>query len=180
MLTVELGKELKQAWMQCCRARGARAGPAIAALVQADLERHAALPRRGEANPAFGAVRFTVAPRPDERERVRHEISLTPSEDAAANKAAKDCGLALTAWIVAAVRAALTGLPTYGQHELTALTDSSRLVTGLILDIAMWRRAGVPETLDGRFAMLEAELRQHVQAVQALLAAGTRRWEIVP
>ncbi|HJV71226.1 hypothetical protein [Ideonella sp.] len=186
LLSVDLGPALKAAWRAHCDALGVKAGPAICALVEASLKAPEAASARGASNGAMSGVGRPLASpalarlgcRPDHGPKVPREIALTPTEDAAIKDVCASQGLGYQAWLVAAVRAALTQTPTFGQAEMEALTASNALLAGVAIDLAQWRRQVAETALADRLESLEATIKRHVELSSRTMAQGTRRWEI--
>jgi len=186
LLSVDLGAALKAAWRAHCDALGVKPGPAICALVQASLKAPtAALGREVIDGDASGACRPPASPtlarlgfRSDLGPKVPREIALTPSEDAAIKDVCASQGFGYQAWLVAAVRAALTHTPTFGQAEMEALTASNALLAGVAIDLSQWRRQVAETAIADRLESLEATVRAHVELSSRTMAQGSRRWEI--
>ena len=130
LVTVQLGKDLKQDWVQWCQKRQLVPGAALRSLVEraiADgLELAAA--RDGV------RVKVRVAKEPDAGAKVSREMQFTPSENAAVEAVAGAEGFGFQDWVIAAVRAALAQAPSYGQNELEALTASNAMLVRIVAD----------------------------------------------
>lgn len=180
LLTVDLGPELKAAFATWCAVRKVKAGPTVRQAV-AGLVSGATEPSTSPAKPVAvveaALPAFRVVAAPDAGEKVRRELQLTPSEDVAVTAIAEARGYNFQGWVVAAIRAGLTGSPSFGQGELEALVASNRLVGQIAMDMGSFRCSNVwPPAKVG--VDLENELRQHVESVSAVMAAGVRRWTI--
>lgn len=83
--------------------------------------------------------------------------------------------------MVAAVRAALTLAPTYGQAELEALTRSNAGLADMRISLgSLLRNAAPTAELASRITALQNDLRTHCELVSQTMAAGTRRWQLKP
>lgn len=175
LVTVQLGPDLKRDWTQWCADRGLVPGKALRSLVETALADglELATSRSGE------SVRVVVAKQPDRGPKVGREIQFTPSENKAIEAAAKDQGFAFQEWVIAAVRAALTKAPSYGQAELEALTQSNAHMAQIAVELAaLRRREGTNGNQAEALVRLEGDIRQHVETVSAAMAQGAQRWQL--
>jgi hypothetical protein len=174
LLTVQLGADLKRLWTMWCADRGLVPGKALRNLVERAVTEglEPAPSRSGE----VGHV--VVAKQPDRGPKMGREVQFTPSENAAIEAAAEAQGFAFQEWVVAAVRAALTKAPSYGQAELEALTQSNAHMAQVALELAALRRQEDAGDLAEALGQLEGEIRQHVEAVSAAMAQGAQRWQL--
>lgn len=177
LLTVQLGVELKARWTKRCVQRGVVPGKALREMVEGAVsdaaEAHAAKTRAP-------ALKVRLGSRPDSDPKIGREVQFTGSENAAIEAAAAAEGFAFQEWIVAAARAALVQVPSYGQSELEALTQSNARMAAIAVDLAAVRRQvgeGSGALVDP-LAALEAEIRQHVEKVSAVMAQGVQRWQL--
>ncbi|WP_155847652.1 hypothetical protein [Asticcacaulis benevestitus] len=129
--------------------------------------------------PAQSSLMVLVAERPT----IRHEIALTASEQGRVAAMAEADGLSITKWIVALIRARLTGTAQFGQEELEALAQSNlqmlaigRNLNALAKAANMRGGAGAQEARDIRD--LEAEIRSHVAKVSNLMTGNAARWRL--
>lgn len=173
-IKIDLGVEVKRAWMQWCADHGLVPNKALRSLVERALVDGLELStsRPGE------VVRVVVAKQPDRGAKVSRELQFTPSENAAIEAVAKAQGFAFQEWVIAAVRAALTKAPSYGQTELEALTQSNALMAQVALDLAALRRQEAAGEVAEALGRLEGEIRQHVETVSAAMAQGAQRWQL--
>ena len=199
VLQVFLGAALKARWAAHCEDAGVAAGAPLRGYVEAQLSgrgqpdplkssagRCDALP--GPAEAGYGVAQFMamaarrravrLVARPDEGRRVERSVYFTPSEAMALEAASGAARMGLHEYVVAAVRAAVSHTPTFGQDELEALTASGALLAGVVVDLARWRREVSETELSARLGALEAAVKAHVEASCQALAQGTRRWEI--
>ncbi|BEV13194.1 hypothetical protein ATDW_36900 (plasmid) [Asticcacaulis sp. DW145] len=114
---------------------------------------------------------------------MRHEIALTASEQDRVIAMADADGLSVTKWIVALIRARLTGTAQFGQQELEELAQSNlqMLAIGRSLNtLAKAVNKGGdftdldPETL----RKLEGDIRAHVAKVSNLMTGNAARWRL--
>ncbi len=123
-------------------------------------------------------MRVDLGKHPDKGPKVSRELQFTPSENAAVEAAARGQGFGFQEWVIAAVRAALTKVPTYGQAELEALTQSNAHMATVAIELgALRRQAGGDESADA-IANIEADVRRHVETVSTAMAQGARRWQL--
>ena len=174
LVTVQLGKDLKQDWVQWCQKRQLVPGAALRSLVEraiADgLELAAA--RDGV------RVKVRVAKEPDAGAKVSREMQFTPSENAAVEAVAGAQGFGFQDWVIAAVRAALAQPPSYGQNELEALTASNAMLVRIVADVAALRRGENNPEVTERLRSLEKDLKTHVETVSSAMAKGAKRWRL--
>ncbi|RRS01199.1 hypothetical protein EIP75_21735 [Aquabacterium soli] len=174
LMTIDLGKPLKADWVKWCADRGLVPGKVMRGMVERALAEGLEL----AAGPSGEKVRVVVLDEPDRGAKVGREIQLTPSENKAAEAAAKAEGYGFQEWVIAAVRAALANAPSYGQAELEALTQSNAAMAQVAVELAALRRQEPDAQLVARLADLESEIRHHVETVSAAMAQGARRWQL--
>ncbi|CAM2197891.1 protein of unknown function [Paraburkholderia kururiensis] len=111
---------------------------------------------------------------------MRIEVRLTPAELEAVGKQAAASSVTLNRWIVALIRAHLTGEPQLGQVEMRLLSDSnqqlatvSRWLAQLARDAAAGRLTPDTESNMGAVRQL---IGTHLRAVTALIRANLDRW----
>ncbi len=173
-IKIDLGLEMKRAWMQWCADRGLVPNKALRALVEQALSEGA----EPSAIRIPKAVCVTVTQHPDRGPKVGREVQFTPSEDAAIEAAAQAQGFGFQEWVIAAVRAALTKSPSYGQAEIEALTQSNAHMAQIAVDLAALRRQEGETDIAEALARVEGDVRQHVEKVSAAMAQGARRWQL--
>lgn len=123
-----------------------------------------------------------LEPITDGAEKLRKEIRLTESEFRQADALAFKEGFALARWIVALVRARLTGAPQLGQHELELLARSNMQILAVGRNLNQIAKAMhmSPEVGSGcrpeLVEQLHAAFREHAATVAAVLAANVNRW----
>lgn len=174
LMTVELGPALKSDWARWCSERGLVPGRTVRTLVERAIREGLEL----GAGAGGRAIALKVLPAPDQGPKVQREVHFTPTEDQAVARAADAAGLGYFEWVIAAVRAALTAAPTYGQAELEAVTESNRMLANVLLELGSIRRAGGAGLDAERLERLERDVRRHVETVSAAMAQGARRWQI--
>lgn len=174
LVTVQLGKDLKQEWVQWCQKRQLVPGAALRSLVERAIADGLEL-----ATARDGVrVKVRVAKEPDAGSKVSREMQFTPSENAAVEAVAGAQGFGFQDWVIAAVRAALAQAPSYGQNELEALTASNAMLVRIVADLAALRRGENNPEVTERLRSLEKDLRAHVETVSSAMAKGAKRWRL--
>jgi hypothetical protein len=168
-LCVELGP-LRLRWDDWCASRSLTAGEGARQLITAaiydDRDVHSVVVVHDLARPLVGEP------------RTRIEIRLTASELAGVAQRAMVSGLSGNRWIVSLVRAQLTRQPQLGEHELRALSESSRQLANINRLLAQLVRSSGADPSD---QMLDwAETRQrieaHLRATSSVIRANLDRW----
>lgn len=174
LVTVQLGKDLKQEWVQWCQKRQLVPGAALRSLVERAIADGLEL-----ATARDGVrVKVRVAKEPDAGAKVSREMQFTPSENAAVEAVAGAQGFGFQDWVIAAVRAALAQAPSYGQNELEALTASNAMLVRIVADLAALRRGENNPEVTERLQSLEKDLKAHVETVSSAMAKGAKRWRL--
>lgn len=174
LVTVQLGKDLKQEWVQWCQKRQLVPGAALRSLVERAIADGLEL-----ATARDGVrVKVRVAKEPDAGAKVSREMQFTPSENAAVEAVAGAQGFGFQDWVIAAVRAALAQAPSYGQNELEALTASNAMLVRIVADLAALRRGENNPEVTERLRSLEKDLKAHVETVSSAMAKGAKRWRL--
>ena len=167
----------KQPWLDWCQAQGVTPSDALRRVVA----RLVAAKRKVEVTDQAPAAILR-----GERERpiARKEISLTASELARVQALAAAEGFSATKWIVALIRARLTGTAQYGQRELELLAKSNLQLLAIGRNLNQVARALNSTPQDRtiyRVALMDA-LRAHIKAhtkiVSNAMAANVHRWRI--
>lgn len=172
-LFIELG-EAKPHWDRWCARHGltpaAGARQLIFEAMLGDAALHDAMPE--------SSVRWTVVR--EHREPV--VIRLTTTELTAVEQRAAALGFKKNRWIVALVRAHLTGEPQFGEQEMMLLAASNRQLASIGRLLGCIARDGasvagrtVPVDRQQLVAM-KKELDAHLRAVAALVRANLDRW----
>jgi hypothetical protein len=174
LITVQLGKELKTQWVNWCSERDLVPGKALRKLVDKALVEGLEL----GVSEGGKRIRVIVGKTPDTGPKIDREMRFTPSEDAAITAAAAAQGFGFQEWVIAATRAALAKAPSYGQAELEELTRSNKHLAQLVAELAALRRAEALPKLADHLAMMEADVRAHVEVVSAAMAQGVQRWQL--
>jgi hypothetical protein len=130
-----------------------------------------------------------TGPRPvdrnaSEKPTVRKEVALTTSEYQRALDLARGEGYVITKWIVALVRARLTGSAQFGQHELEKLGESNLRLLQIgrnlnqiakTLNAQPWERTAYRVDL---IEQLSVAIKEHTKAVSEAMTANADRWRI--
>ena len=169
-ISVEL-KELREPWFAWCKAQGLTPSEAIRQLVL-----QAVGGGIGADQPVGGEADDVSAD--DLR---RHELRMTQVEADALAAAAQQAGMSSSRYLVCLLRAQLMSRPYFGSEEVEALTQSNRLLMGLVH--AMSKAAREPSTPMEQRRINQAQIQflrdlveKHVRSVSALLTANSRRW----
>ena len=169
-LCVELGA-VRLHWEDWCARRGLTVGEGarrlIVAAIRDDGDAQSVMVVRDLDRPVVGEP------------RTRIEIRLTASELAAVEQRASSSGLNGNRWIVSLVRTQLTREPQLGEHEMRALSESSRQLAGINRLLGQLVRAGgidleherTPNWVD----MLD-RIDAHLRATSAVIRANLDRW----
>lgn len=173
-IKVDLGLEVKRAWMQWCADRGLVPSKALRSLVEQTLvEGLEQSPGRDDR-----AVQVSVAAQPDHGAKVSREVRFTPTENEAIEAAAGCQGFGYQEWVVAAVRAALAKVPSYGQAEIEALTQSNLGLVQIVRELRDLRASGPGEDAQTQLRTLENQIRKHVEQASFVMAKGAQRWQL--
>ena len=198
LLTIDLGTDLKSRWFQWCAERQLVPGKALKSLLEQTLKHGpgaAEMPSTpvpavqsgriaGRAlqgclqglHPPFAAKERVV--RASTQPKFGHEIYFTATEYHALLTVAAAQGFGLHEFVIAAVRAALAQMPTFGQAELEALTRSNAALVNVVAGLVALKSAMNDATIAQQFASLENDVRSHIETASRLMAVGTRRWQL--
>lgn len=175
-ITVDL-LEHKQAWLDYCESHGTTPSAAFRQIVQTVL-------RKQTGQSSTGLLPGPVAVDEPEKATVRKKIGLTPSEAERVEVAASAEGFSPTRWIVALIRAKLTGKPQFGQQELEALMQSNMRLLQIGRNLNQLAKAlnTSPEHEHRvRVEMIErltSDIKDHAQVVSNEMAANVERWRL--
>ncbi len=114
-------------------------------------------------------------------ERQRIEIRVSATEHLALKAAADREGMSVPRWLATYMRTHLTGEEHLGRAEVEALARSSQLLLALgrnINQIAynLNQRADSDALTSAQIAYVTDFLKEHTQAVAAVLHANSKRW----
>lgn len=172
-ITVDLG-ELKALWQTWCQAHGVTPSHALRNALRQAMD------RRATRTPA---PRLRVTPK-RERATARIELNLTTSELSGLKKMAGHEGYVPTKWLVAMVRAKLTGQPHVGQPELERLTRSNQQLLALgrnlnqiakVLNTSPQNRTAFRVDV---ITELSRVIRAHTDKVSDVLRGTVERWHL--
>ena len=175
-LSVDLGS-LKDSWLAWCKAQGTSSSDAMREVVRR-------LTTGEVAQPGMAPVARALRGERDSK-RVRREIALTGSEDALARSVAEGMGFSVPKWLIACVRAQLTGQPQFGHQELNALTESNYQLLAIGRNLnqiarAINRNPDVATPLQAEaIEELRAVIDHHVGQVARVVEANTERWRLL-
>jgi hypothetical protein len=167
----------KQPWLDWCKSQGVTPSEAFRRVVARLV---AAKSKDAVTDQALAAIVIGEPQKPT----ARKEITLTASEMAHVEALAAAEGFSATKWIVALIRARLTGTGQYGQRELELLAQSNLQLLAIGRNLNQVARALNSTPQDRtvyRIALIDA-LRAHIKAhtklVSNAMAANVHRWRI--
>jgi hypothetical protein len=175
-VTVDL-LSYKQPWIDWCEAQSVTPSDAFRRVV-ARL-----VPAKGTVNRPDQTPAGIVKAVP-EKPTARKEITLTASELARVEALAAAEGFSATRWIVALIRARLTGTGQYGQRELELLAQSNLQLLAIGRNLNQVARALNSTPQDRtvyRIALIDAlrgHIKTHTKLVSDAMAANVHRWQI--
>lgn len=179
-LNIHLGPDLKARWNTYCAGLGKKPGAAIREAVEAQLSKADGSP--AAAASVRPAPKRQVDERPDEGQKARIEVRLTPSEKAAVHALAEAEGCSAQQWIINTVRATLTRQPQFGMRELDALGESNYQLLAIgrnLNQIAKRLNEGLPETFTvEHIEKLRKVIEQHTELVSKAMRASLERWSV--
>ena len=198
LLTIDLGTDLKASWFQWCVERQLAPGKALKSLIEKTLEDapgasqappqpiptvHIGTSSDARSNVVYKSYTPPFATqeritRASSQPKVVVKVSFTLSEHQALVAFATAQGFGVQAFVIAAVRAALAQAPTYGQAELEALTRSNATLVNVVLALVALKSETDDATIAERLALLEHEVKSHIEHVSRSMAIGTRRWQL--
>lgn len=165
-------KDLREPWDQWCKARGMTTSEAVRLVLGRVLK--GAPVSEGLPNPADFEDEVGS-------ERRRIELRVSATEYLALKTAANREGMSIPRWLAAYMQTHLTGDEHLGRAEVEALARSSQLVLALgrnINQIAynLSQRADSDTLTSAQIAYVTDFLKEHTQAVAAVLHANSKRW----
>lgn len=161
----------KQPWLDWCKAQGLTPADAFRKIVARLVSRPTAAPG-------------TIVSDTPEKPAARREVKLTPSEDWALEALAIAEGFSPTKWIVALIRARLTGTAQYGQRELELLDRSNMRLLAIgrnLNQVAKALNASPADYSLYRVELIEdlqKTIKEHTRTVSDAIAANVSRWRI--
>ena len=169
-LNVYLGP-LKQPWIAYCKNLGKKPGAALKEEIEHQLE------KSSEVSPFQQTKEI-----PDDVEKQRFEILLTPSEKAALEKRARLERCSQRRWVIDAIRASLTKEPQLSMTEIDVLGESNyqllaigRNLNQIAKAMNEGRRDSITmESIQQLFQIIDA----HTESVSRALRASLERWNI--
>ena len=162
----------KQSWIDYCSARNITPSEAFR-LVVAKL-----------ADKGYADVLRNVAEGEPDGGKIRKEIRLTESETVQAESLAFKEGFSLSRWIVALVRARLTGTVQLGQQEMELLARSNMQLLTLGRNLNQIAKALNTSPENRRVFKvnviedLQTRIKEHTTVVASVMAANVERWRI--
>ena len=172
-ITVDLG-ELKAPWQTWCQDHGVTPSHALRNALRQAMDRRAT---------RAPVPRLRVTPK-GERATARIELNLTTSELAALKRMAGHEGYVPTKWVVAMVRAKLTGEPQVGQSELDTLTRSNQQLLALGRNLNQIAKVlnSAPQNRTAFRVEVVTELSRVIQAhtkkVSDVIRGTVERWHL--
>lgn len=176
---VELGSELKDAWLKWCKEKGIKHGNAAKSLLQAVLDGSLDLAITTRLEGGGKPLKLKVMPvAEDDVKKIEIRISLTPSEVEAVKEVAKAQGLDYQDWMIGAVRGALANVAMFGKLELEQLVASNKELASISLSLVAVKSDITDNEVKRLVADLQSQIRIHVELVSKTMAQGARRWHI--
>ncbi|KAE8755323.1 plasmid stabilization protein [Paraburkholderia madseniana] len=169
-LCVELGA-VRPRWDAWCARRGVTVGEGvrqlIAVAVNAEADDRPVEIESGLTRPIVGESRSRI------------EIRLTAAEKMVVEQRAAASGLHSNRWIVALIRAQLTGEPQLGARELLLLSASNQQLAVISRSLGQLARGGgagftCQELAD--FEGIREKIDAHLRAVTGVVRANLDRW----
>lgn len=167
----------KQPWLDWCKTSGVTPSDAFRQIVARLVAgKGGATARPIAARPA------PVARTAEERPTVRKEISLTATELTRVEALAHEEGFSVSRWLVATVRARLTGTRPLGQRELEVLRQSNAQLLAVGRNLNQIAKALNQTPQDRKLfrvtqiEALSAQIKAHSVAVANVMAEDLRRW----
>jgi hypothetical protein len=167
----------KQPWLDWCETQAVTPSDAFRRVVARLVA------NKGDAGRTDQTLAGTVDGEP-EKPTARKEITLTASEMAHVEALAAAEGFSATKWIVALIRARLTGTGQYGQRELELLAQSNLQLLAIGRNLNQVARALNSTPQDRtvyRIALIDAlrvHIKAHTKLVSNAMAANVHRWRI--
>ena len=172
-VTMDL-QDYKQPWIDWCKSNGLNPSDAFRQIV-------ARLIKQGVATNVVPGQAVVGEP---EKPTIRKEVALTPSEFALVEAIAIVEGFSVTKWIVALIRARLTGSPQLGQNELELMARSNLQLMSIGRNLNQMAKAlnTTPNEHSGfRVSLINdlvAAIKAHTKMVSGVMAANSERWKI--
>jgi len=167
----------KQPWLEWCNASGVTPSDAFRQIVA-----RLVTGKGGATAPPTAAPLAPSASTADDRPTVRKEISLTATELAQVEALAHEEGFSVSRWLVAIVRARLTGTRPLGQRELEVLRQSNAelLAVGRNLNQIAKALNQTPQNRSfysvAQIEALSSQIKAHCVVVASVMAEDQRRW----
>jgi hypothetical protein len=174
MLSIDVGPALKTQWLAWCAGRNLLPSAAARSLLEQTLANGlepAQMPSR-----TLTPVRVGTSPDSGPKKDVR--VYFTPSEFKSLVMAGDQLGLGIQEFVIAAVRAAITQTPTYGQSEVAALTASNARLFDALEQLHQMRDGTKSDATGNNIDELRAVIERHILVTTEAMAKGTRRWEL--
>lgn len=175
MLSVRLGKELKQLWVNHCLRFGTTPSGAVRQLV-----------RHLIAKSEPGAPVSTLAELHEQADvtRQRLELRLTTSEYLSIRELARQEGMSPNQWIINLIRANLVARPQFGMEELRVLGESNSRLLAIGRNLNQITRQintnpGDHERLKAeQIEILNRYIVRHTTHVTGIMRANIDRWTL--
>lgn len=178
-LTLYLGSELKPAWLAYCQQRGLSPGAALRGSIEQELAR---IKPAKEIQKPLSEPHRQVVDEPDDRDKIRRELRLTPSEDRAVVERAEQEECSPQRWMIYAIRGALTREPQFTMSDTRALWESSSQLRAIGRNLNQIAKR-LNERDDAMFPVEQLEelreaIQLHTGQVSEVIAGSTNRWVI--
>lgn len=173
--TLRLPDDLRNQWMDYCKRNDKKAAATLRALMRYMIQ--------DDMPPEVRKwIAGQIDEKPDEGQKERFEILLTPSEKEAIRKRAEEEGCSMRYWIVAACRAGLTNEPQFNMDEIKALGESNYQLLAIGRNLNQIARR-MNEGKQGAIAVEQIErlsevISNHAEKVSKAIRSNLERWSI--
>lgn len=175
-MEVSLGP-LKSRFSEWCKTKNKKPSEVIRELICREIGEHS------ENTHPF-QIDATVRDGEASSQKFRRVLRLTPSEDRAVCQMAELEGYSPQRWIVALIRARLTGAPEFNESEVQALVKSTTQVAAIGRNLNQIAKALNANPNEAKYFRVEVIsevsklINEHLHRTSALIAANVDRWKI--
>lgn len=173
-INVYLGTNLKAKWEAHCRTRNIKAGAVLKEVIIKQMKTHA---------PENEANYQSVVDKPDEGQKIKKEVRLTPSEWASIEQRAAAEGSSVQHWMNCAIRASLIHEPQFTRNAVQALSDSSYQLLAIGRNLnqitkQMNQQLENASPSHKEIEILQQMIKEHMRQVSLVVSASASRWKI--
>jgi hypothetical protein len=174
LLSIDVGPALKTQWLAWCAERHLLPSAAARSLLEQTVIHGLEPPQM----PTSTIAPIRVGTAPDSGPKKDARVYFTPSEFKSLVMAGDQLGLGIQEFVIAAVRAAITQTPTYGQSEVAALTASNARLFDALEQLHQMRDGTKSDATGNSIDELRAVIERHILVTTEAMAKGTRRWQL--